>query len=122
ERDVDNYLLQNTDIYANLGIELNRESDLLWSLCSIPTIYKPIESKIISFIQNNTGDYKAIEEGLFAVLACHSAIRQGDIVEDKTAISLIEKVFELEEPVCPHGRTFLIRFNNEELKRAVGRT
>ncbi len=122
ERDVDNYLLQNTDIYANLGIELKRESDLLWSLCSIPTIYKPIESKIISFIQNNTGDYKAIEEGLFAVLACHSAIRQGDIVDEKTAISLIEKVFELEEPVCPHGRTFLIRFNNEELKRTVGRT
>lgn len=122
ERDVDNYLLENTDIYANLGIELIRESDLLWSLCSIPTIYKPIESKIISFIQNNTGDFKAIEEGLFAVLACHSAIKQGDVVDPKTAISLIEKVFDLDEPVCPHGRTFLIRFNNDELKKAVGRT
>lgn len=122
ERDVDNYLKENTDIYANLGIELHRKNDLLWELLSIPTIYKPIESKIIEYIQNNTGDAKAIEEGLFAILACHSAIRQGDEVEDRVAINLIEKVFELDEPVCPHGRTFLIRFNNEELKRAVGRT
>jgi DNA mismatch repair protein MutL len=122
ERDVDNYLLENTDIYANLGIELNRTSDLLWDLVSIPTVYKPIENKIIEYIQQNTGDAKAIEEGIFAILACHSAIRQGDDIEDKLAISLIEKVFELDEPVCPHGRTFLIHFNNDELKKAVGRT
>jgi DNA mismatch repair protein MutL len=122
ERDVDNYLLENTDIYANLGIELNRTGDLLWNLVSIPTVYKPIESKIIEYIQQNTGDAKAIEEGIFAILACHSAIKQGDDIEDKLAISLIEKVFELDEPVCPHGRTFLIHFNNDELKRAVGRT
>ncbi len=122
ERDVDNYLLENTDIYANLGIELNRTGDLLWDLVSIPTVYKPIESKIIEYIQKNTGDAKAIEEGIFAILACHSAIRQGDEIEDKLAISLIKKVFELDEPVCPHGRTFLIHFNNDELKRAVGRT
>ena len=59
---------------------------------------------------------------MFAILACHKAIRQGDSVDEKTARSLIEKVFELEEPICPHGRTFLIRFNNDELKKAVGRT
>ncbi len=122
ERDVDNYLKENTILYANLGIELHRKEDLLWQLHSIPTVYKPIESKIIEYIQNNTGDIKAIEEGVFAILACHKAIRQGDSVDERTAKSLIEKVFELEEPVCPHGRTFLIRFNNDELKKAVGRT
>ncbi len=122
DRDVDNYISENTDIYANLGIELQRDSDLLWNLLSIPTIYKPIENKIIDYIKNNTGDSKAIEEGLFAILACHSAIRQGDEVDRRTAINLIEKVFALDEPVCPHGRTFLIRLNNDELKKAVGRT
>ncbi len=122
DRDVDNYLEVNTDVYANLGITLFKKSDLLWEIHSIPTVYKPIEDKIINYIQNNTGDTKAIEEGIFAILACHSAIRQGDDIDDRTAISLIEKVFELDEPVCPHGRTFLIRFNNDELKKAVGRT
>lgn len=122
EKDVDQYLESNLDIYQNLGIKIKKIDNLLWQLLSIPTVYKSIENKIIEFIKNNTGDYSAIEEGIFAVLACHQAIKQGDIVENKVAIELIKKVFELEEPVCPHGRTFLIRFENDELKRAVGRT
>jgi len=120
--DVDQYLESNLDVYANLKIEIERKDKLLWSLCSIPTVYKPIEDKIIKYIQNNTADSSAIEIGIFAILACHSAIRQGDIVERDTAIKIIEKVFDLDEPVCPHGRTFLIRFDSEELKRTVGRT
>lgn len=122
DADVDKYLESNLDIYANLQIELKRKDNLLWSLCSIPTVYKPIENKIIEYIKNNTGNTEAIEVGIFAILACHSAIRQGDVVEKATAIKIIEKVFEMEDPVCPHGRTFLIRFDNEELKRTVGRT
>ena len=122
DRDVDNYLNQNLDIYLNLGIKIINKGNLLWQLNSIPAVYKPIESKIIEYIKNNTGDSKVIEEGIFAVLACHNAIKQGDNVDEKTAISLIEKVFELDEPVCPHGRTFLIRFDQEELMKAVGRT
>ncbi len=122
EPDVDHYLESNLDVYANLKIELERKDDLLWSLCSVPTVYKPIEDKIINFIQNNTADSSAIEIGLFAILACHSAIKQGDIIDRETAIKIIEKVFDLDEPVCPHGRTFLIRFDNEELKKTVGRS
>ncbi|MGD1822310.1 MAG: DNA mismatch repair endonuclease MutL [Pleomorphochaeta sp.] len=122
DRDVDNYLDSNIDIYMNLGIKIKKIEPMLWQLCSIPTVYKPIEDKIVNYIKNNTGDSMAIEAGIFAVLACHSAIRQGDIVDESTAINIIKKVFELEEPVCPHGRTFLIRFDSEELKKAVGRT
>lgn len=122
DRDVDNYLSENLDIYLNLGIKITKKDNLLWQLESIPAVYKPIESKIIDYIQHNTGDSKAVEEGIFAVLACHSAIKQGDIVEQREAIKIIEKVFELDEPVCPHGRTFLIRFDNDELKKAIGRT
>ena len=33
-----------------------------------------------------------------------------------------EKVFELEDPSCPHGRTFVIRLSEKELRLMVGRT
>lgn len=122
ERDIDNYLLENSDIYATLGITLIRKDDLLWSLSSIPTVYKNIENKIINYIKTNTGDLEAVETGLFAILACHVAIRQGDYVDDRTAKQIITEVFKMEEPCCPHGRTFVIRFEKEELMKAVGRT
>lgn len=120
--DVDEYLQSNSDLYANMGISLTRIESLLWEINSIPTVYKNIESKIVEYIQNNTGDLSAIETGLFAIIACHSAIKQGDIIEDRVAIDIIKEVFKMKEPCCPHGRTFLIRFNKDELDIAVGRT
>jgi len=122
DRDVDEYLQTNSDLYANMGISLSRIDSMLWEMHSIPTVYKNIESKIVEYIQSNTGDLAAIETGLFAIIACHSAIRQGDKIEDKLAIEIINEVFKMSEPCCPHGRTFLIRFDKNELDIAVGRT
>jgi DNA mismatch repair protein MutL len=122
ERDVDSYLLENSDLYANMGIELKRVDTMLWEIHSLPTVYKKIEGKIVDYITHNTGDMVKIETGLFAILACHSAIRQGDKIDDALANYIIEEVFKMEEPCCPHGRTFLIRFEKTELDKAVGRT
>lgn len=122
DRDVDDYLLTNSHLYASMGIELQRVDLMLWEILSLPTVYKNIEGKIIDYIQNNTGDIAKIETGLFAILACHSAIRQGDKIDETLAKQIIEEVFKMEEPSCPHGRTFLIRFDKSELDKAVGRT
>ncbi len=122
ERDVDDYLLTNGDLYSNMGIELKRVDVMLWEIHSLPTVYKNIEGKIINYITHNTGDLIKIETGLFAIIACHSAIRQGDKIDDTLAKQIIEEVFKMKEPCCPHGRTFLIRFEKSELDKAVGRT
>ena len=122
ERDADTYLEENLDVYLNLGVKLVRISDLSWELQSIPAMYKKIEGEVISFIQNHTGDIAEIEKGLYATLACHAAIKSGDVVEKSTAVAILDKVFAMEEPCCPHGRTFVVRLNKEDLSLAVGRT
>ena len=55
------------------------------------------------------------------MVACHKAIKQGDPVDRTTAVNLLKQVFELEDPVCPHGRTFVVRLQKKELMEAVGR-
>ncbi len=122
ENDVDAYLQERLDVYLNLGIKLDRKQPLLWDLLAIPAMYKSIEKEVVSFIQGHAGDVKEIEKGLYAIVACHAAIKSGDSVDRTTALSLLEKVFALEEPTCPHGRTFVVRLNKDELARAVGRT
>jgi DNA mismatch repair protein MutL len=119
--DVGDYLRANVDIYLNLGIKVEEKEALLWQLVAVPALYKSIEDEVVSFIQKNTGDSSEVEKGLWAIVACHSAIRQGDVVDRHLAEELLEKVFALDEPVCPHGRTFVVRLAKDELIKAVGR-
>lgn len=121
EGDVDGYLEQNVDVYANLGIALQRTGDKLWSLSAVPALFKNIEPEVVKFVQQETGDAQEVEKGLYAVVACHKAIKQGDVVDRTTAIALLTEVFKLEDPVCPHGRTFVVRLHKQELMQAVGR-
>ena len=122
ERSIDEYLLVNQDEYVNLGIKLNRVGDLSWELIGVPALYRSIEADVVSFIQEMRGERNEIEKGLYAVVACHAAIKAGDRIDRGAAIELLKAVFALEEPICPHGRTFVIRLNKEDLKKTVGRT
>lgn len=122
ERDVDAYLKEHQDVYLNLGIKLERSEDLLWQLSSLPSLYHTMEKEVVNFIQTMTGDAQEVEKGLYAIVACHAAIKAGDKVDRLMALSLLDKVFSMEEPVCPHGRTFVVRLEKDELAKAVGRT
>lgn len=122
ERDVDIYLSEHQDVYLNLGIKLERQEDLVWQVLSLPALYRSIEKEVVSFIQTMTGDSEEVEKGLYAIVACHAAIKAGDKVDRMMALALLDKVFSMEEPVCPHGRTFVVRLEKNELAKAVGRT
>lgn len=122
ERDVDLFLQENSYIYGEFGMELSRPEDLLWELATLPALCKPVEKAIIRFISTQTGDLDEIEKGLYAIIACHAAIKDGDPVDSHTAKAILEKVFAMEDPCCPHGRTFLVRISKQELWQAVGRT
>ena len=104
------------------GISLAQKDDRLWELTSIPHSAKENEDRLVSFIKNAVGSEDEIEAGLYSLVACRGAIKAGDFVDDITAKALLEKVFSLEDPVCPHGRTFVIRISQKELRQMVGRT
>ena len=67
-------------------------------------------------------DEKELESKLFAIIACRAAIKAGDEIDRWSAEALLKKVFELDEPACPHGRTFLIKLSEKDLRMMVGRT
>ena len=67
-------------------------------------------------------DEKELESKLFAIIACRAAIKAGDEIDRWSAEALLKKVFELDEPACPHGRTFLIKLSEKDLRIMVGRT
>lgn len=122
DSDVDAFLCESAYIYTQYGINIAQKDEKLWTLTSIPHSAKENEKRIVSYIQSAIGSEEEIEAGLYAIVACKAAIKAGDIVDDYTANALLEKVFELDDPVCPHGRTFVIRLSEAELREMVGRT
>ena len=121
ERSVDDFLMQSSVLYSDFGIELTRVEPLLWEMASMPAACRKNEQEIVSFIQTRTGDIESIQKGLFAIIACHAAIKAGDQLDDLTAKELVRRCFELERMVCPHGRAFTFSISREELYRKVGR-
>ena len=121
ERSVDDFLQQNSILYGDFGIELTRKADLLWEMASIPAACRKNEEEIASYIRNQTGDIESVLKGLFAIIACHAAIKAGDSLDAVTANSLVKRCFELDRMVCPHGRDFTYSISKQELFKQVGR-
>ncbi|MGN0906277.1 MAG: DNA mismatch repair endonuclease MutL, partial [Bullifex sp.] len=120
--DMDDFLLSHSDVYTQFGIMISRTGDRLWSLSALPSLARPFEKELIELIGTKAGSDSELESALYAVVACRAAIKAGDEVDSYSAQALLEKVFELEDPSCPHGRTFIITLEEEELRKMVGRT
>ena len=121
DRSADDFLLENSIIYADFGVELTRVEPMLWEMSTIPAVCRKNEADIATYIQNTTGDVDSVRKGLFAIMACHAAIKAGDPLDSVTAKALVDKAFMLDAMVCPHGRSFTFEMSKEELYRKVGR-
>ena len=121
DRSVDDFLQESSVLYSDFGIELTRKEPMLWEMSSLPAACRKNEQEIVSYIQTKTGDIESIRKGLFAIIACHAAIKAGDGLDELTAKNLVRRCFELDRMVCPHGRSFTFKISREELYRQVGR-
>jgi len=120
EQETDQFLLENSYIYNDYAIELTRPKPLTWEIDTIPALSKGLQEKIANFI-SKTSSIQEIEKDIFAILACHAAIKQGDEIDKTSALELIDKVLLLKEKCCPHGRTFISELSYEDLITSVGR-
>ena len=121
EDDVVRFLDWNSQIYERLGITLEKRNGK-YMITSLPAVARSIEDEISSFISLNTGDEKELESNIFAIIACKAAVKAGDTLDRFSAEAILDKVFQMEEKACPHGRTFLIKLKESELREMVGRT
>jgi DNA mismatch repair protein MutL len=61
-------------------------------------------------------------ELLLATMACHSAVRAGDVLDEAKVRALLSAMDEVHySPYCPHGRPVLVRMSRAELERRFGR-
>ena len=60
---------------------------------------------------------------VFATMACHGALRAGDMVSREQAMALLAQLDEVDlRSHCPHGRPVLLRMPIGEIEQRLGRT
>ncbi len=108
--------------YKSLGFTFESLGNNKWQLIELPAICAGKEDIVINFIQSQKGTISDLETELYADMACKSAIKDGDIIDNTTAMELIQKTLNLKNARCPHGRPVWFQVSREELFQFVGRT
>ncbi|MCL1927658.1 MAG: DNA mismatch repair endonuclease MutL [Treponema sp.] len=122
----DTFLQTKKDEFTNLGIMLQNEGGGSWLIEALPAGWKTTDSKTVEVILALQNANENLVERWAATLACHTAIKDGNYLDDKSALSLAESVLKLSDkevslPRCPHGRPLWKTLSRDELFKAVRR-
>jgi len=115
-----NRLAREQEALLKLGITLEQDAGR-WLITSLPESFHGHEESLVEFLAGNHGDANLLERELYATLACHLAVKEGDSLEPAAALELIRGALALENARCPHGRPIWFELSREELYRLVGR-
>ncbi|MEO0240521.1 MAG: DNA mismatch repair endonuclease MutL [candidate division WOR-3 bacterium] len=94
------------------------------SLDKIPSIFKNFKKEnFIEILNEIKGEKPKIDiENLIKTIACKSAIKSGDILNENEMLALISELFSLEDPIfCPHGRPVIYEMSIDEIDKKFGR-
>ena len=86
---------------------------------------KPLLLDVIHGISadDRTNPAEASFDKVFATMACHGALRAGDIVSRDQALALLIQLDGVDlRSHCPHGRPVLLRMPMSEIEQRLGRT
>ncbi|MDR2404451.1 MAG: DNA mismatch repair endonuclease MutL [Spirochaetaceae bacterium] len=116
----DRFLENNRETLAELGIGITGE-DGSWYIEALPVNWRQGDAETVREILNLRDAGENIAERWAATLCCHSAVRDGDYLDEDAALALATEALSLPIPRCPHGRPVWVEISREELFRAVRR-
>ncbi|MDC7225512.1 MAG: DNA mismatch repair endonuclease MutL [Spirochaetales bacterium] len=122
ERDEEISLERNLDDYTALGFELQKISDGEWLINSLPSLCSGMEDEILSFFKNAVNDAEELKRELYAMISCRTAIKDGDSIDNISAIEIAQAVLEMDNQRCPHGRPLIQLISRDQLFKMFGRT
>jgi DNA mismatch repair protein MutL len=109
------------EVYQNLGIGLREEEENRWLLTALPALAGVTGGDIIDFVVSEKGDEQLLRKELYAKLACHAAVQDGDLLDTAAAVDVIQKALSLPVPRCPHGRPVWHTITRDRLFSLLGR-
>lgn len=119
----------NLDIFRDLGFEIEDFGTNTIALRGVPLVFgNPTNSKklfldILDNLDSGTVSNYELQLDRIMKLACTSAIKANDNLEDIEVDRLIEDLRQTREPfTCPHGRPIIIEMTKAEIEKKFKRT
>jgi DNA mismatch repair protein MutL len=116
----DEYLSNNARILSEAGFRLTRDSGT-WLLEALPAILPASRTGELFNLIRSRPDPAELTREVMATVACHAAVRDGEVLDDHGAVELIRQAMALPDPHCPHGRPIWFRMSRDQAYRAVRR-
>jgi len=129
-----NALAEAADELAQLGFELDAFGENTALLRAVPALLTDRDpAGLVRDLADELAtagsralrpETRALEaaDGLFANLACRSARRKGDVLEEREQRALLDALDAIPwAPTCPHGRPVAVPFELAEIERRFGR-
>jgi len=115
---------------ADLGFEVEGFGPKTMLLRAVPDLLKDVDPKpllrdVLHRVAEGDSLRRAEEnfEQVFATMACHGALRAGDVVAREAALTLLGQLDAVDlQSHCPHGRPVLLRMSIAEIEQRLGRT
>jgi DNA mismatch repair protein MutL len=119
--DDDLFLASKLGELKKLGIVINSDSDGTWIIEALPSGWALGDGETVEEILKLKTAGGNMAEHWAATLSCHSAIKDGDYLDDTAALELAGAALELKIPRCPHGRPLWVEVSREDLFHGVQR-
>jgi DNA mismatch repair protein MutL len=115
---------------GQLGFEVEDFGPKTLLLRAVPDLLKKVDPKpllidvIAGIASEEAGNpAQAGFDKVFATMACHAALRGGDVVSREQALALLAQLDSVDlRSHCPHGRPVLLRMPVAEIEQRLGRT
>ncbi|MDR0387440.1 MAG: DNA mismatch repair endonuclease MutL, partial [Treponema sp.] len=117
----DEFLTWRQKDLAKLGVVITREEGGGWHIDALPAGWRLSDSETVTSILELKTAGENMTEHWAATLSCHGAIKDGDYLDDASALTLAAEALKLPVPRCPHGRPIWFELSREDLLRAVRR-
>jgi DNA mismatch repair protein MutL len=117
----DRFLEAKREELERLGIRVESAEGGVWHISALPENWRLSDRETLTAIRELREAGENMAERWAATLSCHSAVRDGDYLDDLTALALAEAALALPIPRCPHGRPIWFEISRESLYRAVRR-
>lgn len=104
-----------------MGFKSTVSSDGSLILSAVPTALRGKEKMIEMAIFDLGRKVSDLETALYENMACRTAVKDGDILDNNTACRIIEESWQLPVKRCPHGRPIWFILDKKELFQLLGR-
>jgi DNA mismatch repair protein MutL len=116
----DCFLEAKKEELAALAIVIEKDGSG-WQINALPAGWRLGDAQTVKEILGLRGASENIAERWAATISCHQAVRDGERLDDASALALAKEALMLPQPRCPHGRPIWTEVSREALYKAVRR-